>query len=106
MWKVFILRNTIVLHMEIINVKVEKEVKEKLEMLVKRRAFKNKSEAVRMMLKNHFREHPELFASDDLEEIVREANLMTDKEFGNLASKVFKGSKSAAELVGEGRERI
>jgi len=37
--------------MEIINVKVEKEVKEKLEMLVKRKAFKNKSEAVRNMLK-------------------------------------------------------
>ena len=89
--------------MEIINVKVEKEVKEKLEMLVKRKAFKNKSEAVRKMLNEHFREHPEFFVSDDLEELVKEAGFMTDKEFEKLAFEVFKGSKSAAELVGEGR---
>jgi len=92
--------------MEIINVKVEKEVKEKLEMLVKRRAFKNKSEAVRKMLNEHFREHPEFFVSDDLEKLIKEAGLITDKEFEKRVFEVFKGPKSAAELVGEGRGRL
>ena len=92
--------------MEIINVKVEKEIKEKLERLVKRRAYKNKSEAVRKMLDEHFQEHPELFASDELEVIVKEADKMTDEEFEELAAEVFKGAKTAAELVAEGRGRL
>ena len=92
--------------MEIINVKVEKEVKEKLERLVKRQAYKNKSEAVRKMLEEHFKEHPELFASDELYVIVKEADKMTNEEFEGLAAEVFKGSKTAAELVGEGRGRF
>lgn len=100
-----ILRNTIVLRMEILNVKVEEEIKEKLERLVKRRAYKNKSEAVRKMLEEHFNEHPELFASDDLEEITEEADKMTDEQFEKIAAEVFKGPKTAAELVAEGRGR-
>jgi len=91
--------------MEILNIKVEKETKERLERLVKSKAYKNKSEAVRRMLDEHFREHPELFASDQLVDILTEADKMSDIEYYRLAAEIFKGSRTAAELVAEGRDR-
>jgi Arc/MetJ-type ribon-helix-helix transcriptional regulator len=91
--------------MEVLNVKVEKETKEKIERLVKARGFKNKSEALRRMIEEHFEEHPELFGGEETEEIVAEAGKISDAEFDRLAAQIFGGPKSAAELVGEGRER-
>lgn len=91
--------------MEILNVKVEKETKEKVERLVKARGYKNKSEAVRSIIEEHLQEHPELFASEEVAELVREAERMSDAQFDRLAAQVFRGSRTAAELVAEGRER-
>ena len=91
--------------MEILNVKVEKETKEKIEKLVRIKGFKNKSEALRRLIEEHFDEHPELFAEEDLEEAIEEADKMSDGELERLASEIFKGKKTAAELVAEGRER-
>ncbi len=85
--------------------KVEKETKEKIERLVKARGYKNKSEALREIIEDHFEEHPELFAGEELEEIVEEADKISDADFDQLAAEVFKGPRTAAELVGEGRER-
>ena len=34
-----------------------------------------------------------------------EADRMSDEQFGRLAAKVFKGAKTAAQIVAEGRER-
>jgi Arc/MetJ-type ribon-helix-helix transcriptional regulator len=91
--------------MEVLNIKVEKEFKEKLERLVKRKAYKNKSEAVRKMLEEYFEEHPELFASEELAEILKEANKMSDEQFERLAAEIFRGPTTAAEIVAEGRDR-
>jgi Arc/MetJ-type ribon-helix-helix transcriptional regulator len=91
--------------MEILNVKVEKETKEKIERLVKARGYKNKSEALRDIIDAHFEEHPELFADEETGDLVEEASKMTDTEFDRLAAEVFGGESTAAELVGEGRER-
>ena len=91
--------------MEVLNVKVEKETKEKIERLVKAKGYKNKSEAVRDIIEEHFEEHPELFASDELEEIEQEAGKLSDAGFDRLAAEIFRGPRTAAELVGEGRGR-
>jgi len=91
--------------MEVLNVKVEKETKEKIELLVKARGYKNKSEALRAMIKAHFEEHPELFADEEMGDLAKEASEMSDAEFDLLAAEVFSGQRTAAELVGEGRER-
>ncbi len=91
--------------MEILNVKVEKETKEKIERLVRARGYKNKSEALRKMIEEHFEEHPELFADEEMDEIVKEAGEMSDAELDRLAAEIFRGPMTAAELVGEGRER-
>lgn len=91
--------------MEVLNVKVEKETIEKLDKLVRKKSYKNKSEAVRKMLEEHFEEHPELFGSDELEGILKQADRMSDQQFEKLAVRVFKGTKTAAQIVAEGRER-
>jgi Arc/MetJ-type ribon-helix-helix transcriptional regulator len=92
--------------MEILNVKVEEQTAEKLERLVKRNIYKNKSEAVRKMLEEHLQEHPELFAPDNLEDLFKQAEYnISDQQFEKLAADVFRGRKTAAELVAEGRER-
>jgi Arc/MetJ-type ribon-helix-helix transcriptional regulator len=92
--------------MEILNVKVEEQTAEKLERLVKRNIYKNKSEAVRKMLEEHLQEHPELFAPDNLEDLFKQVEYsISDQQFEKLAADVFRGRKTAAQLVAEGRER-
>jgi Arc/MetJ-type ribon-helix-helix transcriptional regulator len=92
--------------MEILNVKVEEQTTEKLERLVKRNVYKNKSEAVRKMLEEHLQEHPELFAPDNLEDLFKQVEYsISDQQFEKLAAEVFRGRKTAAQLVAEGRER-
>jgi Arc/MetJ-type ribon-helix-helix transcriptional regulator len=91
--------------MEVLNVKVEKETKEKIERLVRTKGYKNKSEALRRIIEEHFEEHPELFAEEETEDILRKAGRISDVEFDKLAAAIFKGRKTAAELVGEGRKR-
>jgi Arc/MetJ-type ribon-helix-helix transcriptional regulator len=92
--------------MEILNVKVEEQTAEKLERLVKRSIYKNKSEAVRKMLEEHLQEHPELFAPDNLEDLFKQAEYsISDQQFEKLAADVFRGRKTAAQLLAEGRER-
>jgi Arc/MetJ-type ribon-helix-helix transcriptional regulator len=89
--------------MEIIHVKVEKKTKEKLDHLVKTKVYKNKSEAVRVMLDRHMEEHPELFAGDELKALIKEAEKMSDQEFEERMAEGLKGPKTAAEIVAEGR---
>jgi Arc/MetJ-type ribon-helix-helix transcriptional regulator len=92
--------------MEILNVKVEEQTAEKLERLVKRNIYKNKSEAVRKMLEEHLQEHPELFAPDNLEDLFKQVEYsISDQQFEKLAAEVLRGRKTAAQLVAEGRER-
>jgi Arc/MetJ-type ribon-helix-helix transcriptional regulator len=92
--------------MEILNVKVEEQTAEKLERLVKRNIYKNKSEAVRKMLEEHLQEHPELFAPDNLEDLFKQVEYsISDQQFEKLAAEVFRGRKTAAQLVAKGRER-
>jgi Arc/MetJ-type ribon-helix-helix transcriptional regulator len=92
--------------MEILNVKVEEQTAEKLERLVKRNIYENKSEAVRKMLEEHLQEHPELFAPDNLEDLFKQVEYsISDQQFEKLAAEVFRGRKTAAQLVAERKER-
>ena len=79
----------------------------KVERLAKRNIYKNKSKAVRKMLEEHLQEHPELFAPDNLEDLFKqvEYSSISDQQFEKLDADVFRGRKTAAQLVAEGRER-
>lgn len=91
--------------MEILNVKIEKETKEKIDRLAKAKRYKNRSEALRRMIEEHFDEHPALFADEEIKEIIREASKISNAKFDALAAEIFRGRKTAGEMVGEGRER-
>ena len=91
--------------MEVLNVKVGKETKKKLERLVKVRGYKNMSEALRKVIEEYLEEHRELFAGAALEDDIKQAGMMSDLEFDQLVAKIFGGPRTAAELVGAGRER-
>jgi hypothetical protein len=58
-------------------------------------------------LEEHLQEHPELFAPDNLEDLFKQAEYssISDQQFEKLAADVFRGRKTAAQLVAEGRER-
>lgn len=92
--------------MELIHVKVEKRTKEKIERLVKAEMYKNKSEAVRKMLDDHFQEHPEFFSGEELKVFLEEAEKMPEAEFERVMAEGLKGPKSAAEIVAEGRSAL
>lgn len=79
--------------MKILSVRVCKETKDKLEFLVSKKTFRNKSEAVRIMLEEHLKEHPELFSTAEFEGLIKEADKMSDRSFEELAAKVFKAQK-------------
>jgi hypothetical protein len=57
------------------------------------------------MIEGHFEEHTELFAQHEIEEILREANRISDAEFDEVAAGIFRGRKTAAEFVSDQRER-
>ncbi|MBI2648039.1 MAG: ribbon-helix-helix domain-containing protein [Thaumarchaeota archaeon] len=92
--------------MELIHVKVEKKVNDKLEHLVRSKVYKNKSEAVREMLDEHMKEHPELFVADEFKELLKYADKMSDEEFRKRMAEGLRGPKSAAEMIAEDRDRF
>ena len=86
--------------------KIERQTKEKLDHLVKKKIFRNKSEAVRKMLDEHLAEHPELFLEEELEELLRGAARISDEEFRARLAVGLKSPKSVAEMLGDERDRL
>lgn len=87
--------------MEVIHVKVDEKTNEKLDHIVGRGMYKNKSEAVRRMLEDHMSEHPELLVGDDLKEILQYEDTITDEEFRQRLARGLKGRKSVAQMLAE-----
>jgi Arc/MetJ-type ribon-helix-helix transcriptional regulator len=86
---------------EIIHVKVDEQINEKLDHIVGRGRYKNKSEAVRRMLEDHMNEHPELLIGDELKGILQFADRITDEEFRKRLAQGLKGRKSVAQMLAE-----
>jgi len=99
-------RVTNVILMELVHVKIEKKVKDRLEHLVRRGIYKNKSEAVRRMLEEHLMKHPELFTGEELKELLKMAHKMSDEEFRERLAEGLKGAKSVAQMLAEERDRF
>lgn len=92
--------------MEVLNVKVDKGTKEKLQRLVRNRAYRNKSEAVRTILEEHIAEHPELFGVEEVGRLMREARKISDDEFSKRLAEGLKGPRTVAEMLAEERDRL
>jgi len=87
--------------MEVIHVKIDEKTSEKLDHIVGRGTFKNKSEAVRSMLEDHITEHPELLIGFDIKRISEYKDKMSDEEFRRRLARGLKGSKSVAQMLAE-----
>jgi len=88
---------------EIITSRFSEELVKKVDQAVSKGYFKSRSDALRRMIEEHLREHPELFLGDGAKKILTEAPKLQDDELEALGSNLFKGL-SVARLVAEGRE--
>jgi Arc/MetJ-type ribon-helix-helix transcriptional regulator len=87
---------------ETITARLPDELVHRVDAAVKRGIFPSRSEALRKMIEDHLREHPELFLDIMPEELL--GRELSDEELRKLGSKLFKGA-DIAKLVSEGRGR-
>jgi len=88
---------------EIINARFEQDLVRKVDDLVRRGIFKNRSEALRTMTEDYIDRHPELFLDAEAEKW-SEADI-DDDELEKICAGLFCGKRTAAEIVAEGRGR-
>ena len=86
-------------------------IKEAIELVLdsleeKAKQHKGKKVEFAEVVEEHFQEHPELFAGEEMARIAVEADKMSDAEFDRLAGEILRRHrKTAAELVSEERDR-
>ncbi len=90
---------------EIVTSRFSDELLKKMDQAVLRGHFRSRSEALRVMVEEYFREHPELLIGDGLKEMLAGAPRLSDEELENLGARLFEGV-NVARLVSEGRERL
>jgi Arc/MetJ-type ribon-helix-helix transcriptional regulator len=87
---------------EVITSRFSEELVKKVDKAVSRGYFKSRSEALRVIIEEYLKEHPELFLGDKVQELIKKAPDLDDEELEQVGAKLFK-SVSAAKLVAEGR---
>jgi len=87
---------------EVVTSRVSEELVKKVDQAVSRGYFKSRSEALRIIIEEYLKEHPELFLGDKVQELIMKAPALGDEELEQVGAKLFKGI-SVAKLVAEGR---
>jgi Arc/MetJ-type ribon-helix-helix transcriptional regulator len=87
---------------EIVTSRFSEELVKKVDQAVSKGYFKSRSEALRVIIEEYLKEHPELFLGDKIQELMTKAPVLKDEELEKIGSKLFSGT-SIAKLVGEGR---
>ncbi len=87
---------------ETITARLPDELVQRVDAAVKRGIFPSRSEALRKIIEDHLREHPELFLDIKPEELL--GRELYDEELRKLGAKLFRGV-DVAKLVSEGRGR-
>jgi Arc/MetJ-type ribon-helix-helix transcriptional regulator len=88
---------------DVITSRFSEELVRKVDQAVSRGNFKNRSEALRTIIEDHLKEHPELFLGDKFQELIKKTPNLKDDELEQVGFKLFKG-RSIAKLVAEGRK--
>lgn len=88
---------------EIITSRFNNELVKKVDEAVKRGHFQSRSEALRAMIQEYLREHPELFLGDQTTKLLNDAPDIPDNELENIGNELFK--QGVTQLVAEGRQR-
>ncbi len=87
---------------EVITSRFSEELVKKVDQAVSRGYFKSRSEALRVIIEEYLQEHPELFLGDTVQELLKKAPALSDKDLERTGANLFKG-KSVVRLVAEGR---
>jgi Arc/MetJ-type ribon-helix-helix transcriptional regulator len=101
-FKMFAVINEVTTLDEVITSRFSEELVRKVDQAVSRGNFKSRSEALRMIIEDHLKEHPELFLGDKIQELIKNAADLDDDDLEQIGFKLFKG-RNVAELVAEGR---
>lgn len=89
---------------EIVTSRFSEELMKKMDQVVSRGHFRSRSEALRLIVEEYLREHPDLLIGDGLKELLTGAPQLSDEELEALGARLFEGA-SVTRLVSEGRER-
>ncbi len=87
---------------ETITARLPDELVKKVDSAVKRGVFPSRSEALRTIVDEYLKEHPELFLETEPEMLL--GGELSDRELERLGARLFSGVR-VAKLVGEGRGR-
>jgi len=87
---------------ETITARLPDELVRRVDAAVRKGAFPSRSEALRTILEEYLKEHPEIFLEAEPDILLGDE--VSDKELEKLGAKLFAGVK-IARLVGEGRGR-
>ncbi|MCW4048747.1 MAG: ribbon-helix-helix protein, CopG family [Candidatus Bathyarchaeota archaeon] len=88
---------------EIITSRFNEELVKKMDEAVARGHFRSRSEALRVMVEEYLKTHPDLFIGDGLKRLAAEAPTLPDRKLEEIGRHLFKDE--IATLVAEGRER-
>ena len=91
--------------MPVVPVKLEKEEVKKLDTLVRLGIFKNRSQAIRRMLREGIEKKIATLPQTDLSEIAPIVELMLQLTSRGVDVVTITSPKTAAEIVSEGRQR-
>ncbi len=87
---------------ETITARLPDELVRRVDAAVRRGAFPSRSEALRTIVEDYLREHPEPFLEAEAEILF--GDQLSDRKLERLGAKLFSGTK-VSRLVGEGRRR-
>ncbi len=87
---------------ETVTARLPDELVKRVDAAVKRGAFTSRSEALRTIVEEYLRQHPELFLETEPDVLL--GDQLSDRELEKLGAKLFSGVK-ISRLVGEGRSR-
>jgi len=89
---------------EIVTTRLNEELLMKMDRVVSRGHFRSRSEALRVIVEEYLREHPDLLIGDGVKKLLDEAPQLSDEGLRPWGARIFKGI-SVTRLVSEGRER-
>jgi len=89
---------------EVVTSRFSDELLKKMDQVVSRGHFRSRSEALRVMVEDYIKEHPDLLVGNGLKDILAGAPRLSDKELEALGARLYEGV-SVTRLVFEGRER-
>ncbi len=100
----FVYKITVSFLNEVVTSRLPEELVKKVDQAVLRGHFRSRSEALRTIVEEYLRSHPELFLGEELENLLVNSPNLSHDDLERVGSKLFEGL-SVPQLVAEGRRR-